>query len=382
MRPLFLICLLPCLCQCGAGPSTSGEQAVKAQETMIDRERPPIVGEGMNSYFYDDERGAGGLRVAPTFWFHADKGEVDMVTGKSVLKGVQAVVYRDEAENLTFEAPAGKVDENRKVASMSGGVKAVAGTIHIETDEITYDHSLETAETNGNARMVDGDTLLDAEGLSLHTGENTFELVGVRGRFDFSSEIDQTNGGRAKSVASIVFAAAVYGATEDTSDKKVSGFDYDYVEIHHVGYLKGNYATGRLLEMADGVSVTFVADDQTKNLIIRAQTVTFEYASDGARKPSKIKIEGGVTVENREYSMHSEHAEINFDTGEATFTGSPEIEGPVFGTGSMKMESILFNLNNSKFILYSPQGGAVKLPGSSEKSNEKREPTAAGEEKK
>jgi len=378
MRPLFLICLLPCLCQCGAGPSTPDEKLAEPGKASVEGKSTSAVAEGINFYLHDDTRGTGGERVGPTLWVHADRGDLDVATGKSVLQGVRAVVYRDEAENVTFEAPAGKVDENRKVASMSGGVSAVAGTLRIESDEIEYDHSSEIAETQGNARMVNGDTLLDAEGLSLHTGVNTFELVGVRGQFEFGSEINQITSGRAKNVTPIVFAAAVYGATEDTSDKKVGGFDYDYIEIHHVGYLEGNYATGRLEEMADGVSVTFVADDQTKNLIIRAQTVTFEYASDDASKPTKIKIEGGVTVESRKVTMQSEHAEINFDTGEALFTGKPEIEGPWL-KGKMEIKSVLFNLNNNKIFLDSPHGGAVKLPRSSEKPKENSEPAAAGE---
>lgn len=380
MRPLFLICLIPCLCQCGGGPSTPSKQAPEDTETTAEKESAPILVEavGMDIRLWGDTRGTGGSRVGPTFWVHAEKGYLDEATGQSVLEGVRAVVYRDNAENLTITAPAGMADENRKVASMSGGVTVEAGTSQIMTAEIEWDDESGIAESTGDVLMQDGDTRLDAEGLTLYADENEFELLDVRGRFDFGAEEGRTASNRAVRAVPVVLAAAVSTVAQETPEEEPTGFVYDYIEIHRVGYLQGNYATRRLLKMAEGVFVTFVAADETKNLSIRAQTVTFVYASEEVHRPSKILLEGEVTVKYGEYTMTSEHGEVDFDKGEASFTGSPEVEGPFFER-AMKLERCIFNLNDNEIIAYSPHDSTIKLPDSSEPSIEKTEPAPADE---
>lgn len=371
MRPFFLMILVPFLCQCGAQPTipaTSGNQPTTDTEYIVSDQRAPVVGYGIDSYFYGDASGTEEARVTPTFWFHADEGDFEVTESESILKKVRAVVYRDDAENLTIEAPLGTVDRDRKLASMSGGVKVVAGTIRIEMDEISYDHSLGTAETVGEARMFDGETRMEAGGLSLHPDDNAFELVEVRGQYTFEGGNGRVSRSRATGTAPVILAVAVYHVAQDSSKKITSNLEYESIEIHRVGILKGNYASGRLLEMTDGVSVTFIAADPIKNLTIRAQTVTFEYASDDTRQPSKIIIDGDVTIEHREYTMRSAHAEIDFDIGEALFTGEPIIEGPII-QGKMTMKSLLYSLNDNKFIWENAHDSVFELSNPGEKPN-------------
>ena len=103
--------------------------------------------------------------------------------------------------------------------------------------------------------------------------------------------------------------------------------NYEYIELRSVGTMEGNYQDGRFLHsMSDGVDMVFVAANPEDSLTIQAQTVEFRYADEETGSPSRIILEGDVVIVNSRNTIRSDHADIDFDSGDAVFTGNPRMD--------------------------------------------------------
>lgn len=135
---------------------------------------------------------------------------------------------------------------------------------------------------------------------------------------------------------------------------------FDHILLHHVGTLEGNYQEGHFLrKMAGGVDMTFVAADPSDNLKIQAETVDFVYGQEDSDQPSRILLEGGVHITNRDNIIRSEKADVDFQSGMAVFTGNP-----VMNTEQVKdlaAEKILVNLRTGDFEMFNIQSAEMRL---------------------
>lgn len=114
--------------------------------------------------------------------------------------------------------------------------------------------------------------------------------------------------------------AAAGGPEAAPADSGMGG--YKRMEIEYVGLMDGTL-DGRINKMAGGVKIKLVAGkpDQ-KDLPISAKTMTFTYA-EGASKPTRIVLEGNVSIQHPQASVTADKADWDMEKGELVFTGNP-----------------------------------------------------------
>ena len=115
-------------------------------------------------------------------------------------------------------------------------------------------------------------------------------------------------------------APAKAEAAPAADDASMSG--YGKMNIEHVGMMEGSL-DGRINKMSGGVKIKLLASkpDQ-QDLPIKAQTMTFSY-NEGASKPARIVLEGGVEINHPQAMVNADKADWNMEKNEIVFTGNP-----------------------------------------------------------
>ncbi|HPU98263.1 MAG TPA: hypothetical protein PLO53_09965 [Candidatus Hydrogenedentes bacterium] len=117
-----------------------------------------------------------------------------------------------------------------------------------------------------------------------------------------------------------LLAAAAAAAQEAATD--LGG--YNAMEIE-AGRMKGNFATGAIDEMTDGVRIRLLSDQpDTKPLPISARSMKFTW-SEGKNVPDRILMEGDVQVNHPDASITADRAEWDFNSGALVFSGNPVV---------------------------------------------------------
>ncbi len=112
----------------------------------------------------------------PTFWVHADSGQ--LAEGEKVwsVQGARAVIYRDDEEDLVVEALEGEVDEDRKVAELRGAVRLTVGSLIVDLEDLLWENEKGTATSNHAVHLVDANMRLDAKSLLIRRDEGVLIL--------------------------------------------------------------------------------------------------------------------------------------------------------------------------------------------------------------
>ncbi len=99
---------------------------------------------------------------------------------------------------------------------------------------------------------------------------------------------------------------------------------YTAMEIE-AGRMKGNFATGAIEEMTDGVKIRLLSDrPDLKPMPVSARSMKFTW-SEGKSVPDKILMEGKVEVNHPDASITADRAEWDFNTGALVFSGNPVV---------------------------------------------------------
>lgn len=99
---------------------------------------------------------------------------------------------------------------------------------------------------------------------------------------------------------------------------------YTAMEIE-AGRMKGNFATGAIDEMTDGVKIRLLSDrPELRPLPISARSMKFTW-SEGKNVPDRILMEGSVEVNHPDASITADRAEWDFSTGALVFSGNPVV---------------------------------------------------------
>ncbi|MBI2434711.1 MAG: hypothetical protein HYV26_17785 [Candidatus Hydrogenedentes bacterium] len=116
--------------------------------------------------------------------------------------------------------------------------------------------------------------------------------------------------------------------------------EYSRISIE-AGLLKANL-DGTLDELTGGVRIVLKSDKpEVKPLPIAAATMKFNWPK-GASTPVSIVMDGKVEIEHPQATVHSQHAEWNFEKGTVVFTGSPVMSSTVFKEMRAKSVTIDF----------------------------------------
>lgn len=150
-------------------------------------------------------------------------------------------------------------------------------------------------------------------------------------------------------------------APEPAAPAQGSGMSgYSSMEID-AGHMKGNFATGAIDEMSDGVKIRLLSDDPDKKpLPIKAQTMKFTW-KEGQSTPSTIVMDRNVEVNHPDAQITAGHAEWNFDSGEVVFTGDPVVNNEKIK--GLRGEKMMLNVKTNNFEVTRVRADQVPLQG-------------------
>lgn len=152
--------------------------------------------------------------------------------------------------------------------------------------------------------------------------------------------------------ACILFMAPLVGQMDDS----LGG--YSSMEIE-AGRMKGNFATGAIEEMTEGVRIRLLSDDPSLTpLPIKAGTMKFTW-EQGRTTPSTIIMDTEVEVRHPDADISAGRAEWNFDSGELVFTGSPVVNSERLK--GLRGERMVLNLKTNTFEVTRMKADQVPL---------------------
>ncbi len=182
MRGKLLIAMSLLLSSCGQTSDmasepepSSGTMPAEPSSAPAELPRNLMAMRGVDLYMHDYTPTEGELRD-PTFWVHAESGQ--LAEGEKVwsLQGTRAVIYREKHDDLVVEAREGRVDQERQVAALQGDVSLTAGTLVVDLEDLLWENEMGTATSNRPVRITDGDTWLKAQTLLIEVDEGVLIL--------------------------------------------------------------------------------------------------------------------------------------------------------------------------------------------------------------
>jgi len=154
--------------------------------------------------------------------------------------------------------------------------------------------------------------------------------------------------------------AAEEPAKAPPADSGTGMSGYSSMEID-AGRMKGNFATGAIDEMTDGVKIRLLSDDPDKKpLPIKAQTMKFTW-KEGQSTPSTITMDKNVEVNHPDAQITAGHADWNFDSGEVVFTGDPVVNNDKIK--GLRGDKMILNVKTNNFEVTRVRADQVPLQG-------------------
>lgn len=140
----------------------------------------------------------------------------------------------------------------------------------------------------------------------------------------------------------LIATGAAYGEEDGSSAT------YKAIELRRFGMLEGKL-DGTIHRISKGVDMTLVADRADGNIEVQSTTVEFFYENKEKRAPSRIVFAGNVTFKHSQGIVHADKAEVDFEAGEAVFTGNPTVDNDQIR--GVEAEYIMLDLNTQNFVM-------------------------------
>ncbi len=149
----------------GAAPSPpSGVVEESPAETALKGASMTVA--GLDLYMHDDAF-TGQDTAEPTFWVHADQGELTGDESLWTLTRTRAVIYRDEEDDMHLNAKQGWFDQVRNTAQLSGGVTIESGPLRISTEQVEWDNEIGTVISSSTTELQRGATHITATSFTM-----------------------------------------------------------------------------------------------------------------------------------------------------------------------------------------------------------------------
>jgi hypothetical protein len=149
--------------------------------------RDAVVMEGLDLLFHEAGPTFGELRK-PTFWVHAVRATCTDSMRQWSLEASNAVIYREQAENLLLSAGAGFFDKEVGVALLSEGVRLTTGVVVVKLEDLQWDNDQQVATSDHPTEFSDGVSLLSGKAFAVHPRENLVQLTDGGGTIHLASD--------------------------------------------------------------------------------------------------------------------------------------------------------------------------------------------------
>lgn len=157
-----------CSSEESASSKTPSSQSSPASENSAEEllENASMTVAGLDLYMHSDKFTVHDT-AKPTFWVHASKGELTGDESLWTLTDTQAVIYRDEEDDMRMQAKRGWFDQIKNTAQLSGGVTIESGTMKISTDEVNWDNEHGTVTSSSTTELQRGPTHITATSFTM-----------------------------------------------------------------------------------------------------------------------------------------------------------------------------------------------------------------------
>lgn len=307
---LMLAAALSCMAL-GAEPQKSG-----AADSSI---------QGIDLHMFSS-RPTFGAPEDPTFWVHAERGEVLGDPPVWKLENTKAVIYRDPEEDIVLVAGSGNFDEENKSAQLDGGVRVTSGSLVANLADIHWNDETGVARSDALATLDDGINRLAGKSIALYADEDRFEIGEGSGRIRLAAAVDESMEVKSKSA------------------------EFESISIPAHSGIVGNLS-GRVAEIRGPVELILNGVDPANTLAIKADRVGFEYdpAKPEEKTPSKIILEGHVVLKHADANFQANKGTIDLGTRMVRFEGDVKMSGQEVEGASG--ESFTLNLDTGDFEL-------------------------------
>ncbi|HOZ46647.1 MAG TPA: hypothetical protein PLO37_11060 [Candidatus Hydrogenedentes bacterium] len=155
-------------------------------------------------------------------------------------------------------------------------------------------------------------------------------------------------------IAMLVCTCALGGWAQDAGSDDLGGYTKLKVKADR---LTGGL-DGTIQRLEGNARITLLSDDpDLEPLPIQADLVTFTYPDDGAKRPSRILLDGHVVIEHPSGTFRAERGEWDFEKDTLEFTGNPVIDTPEIS--GFRGGKIIISLSENTFDVIG--GGSVDL---------------------
>lgn len=274
----------------------------QAKPAKSDAAAIKMEGEGINLWM-SSSHPTFGQPEDPTFWVHAERGQLLDEPRIWSLEQTRAVIYRNPEEDLVLVARTGTFDEENKSAQLDGDVRVTSGSMVADLANIQWDNAAGVAHSEALATLDDGVNRLVGRAVALYAQEGRFEL----GEGSAQIQLAQLQG-------------------EKPQDEKKKSPEFESISIPKHSGIVGNL-NGGVREIRGPVELNLIGIDPANTMNIKADHVNFEYAAGDEKMPTKILLKGHVSLRRADANFAADEGAIDLNTRKARFDGNVVMTG-------------------------------------------------------
>lgn len=264
-----------------------------------------MVMRGIDLYMHDSAPTFGDTRN-PTFWVHAESGNLSPDASLWELHIARAVIYRDNEDDLHIEADSGQFDQANQLAYLHDGVKATSGRLVVEIQDLEWDNKARIARSESAAEIRDGTNELSGRPVRIYPREDRMELGAGSGTIRLS-----------QSVAS--------DASSPNAEAESEAGRYRAIDIKWQGKVTGNL-NGRLSRISDGVHLVVIGASDADTIDIKAGSVEFEYEGEDSKMPSKMLFDTDAVFDLQDGTIRADEVVLDLAADTAEFRGNLNVD--------------------------------------------------------
>jgi lipopolysaccharide export system protein LptA len=254
----------------------------------------------------------------------------------------QVTIFAEDGQQVVITAKNGVLDQNEETAELTGEVVVMMGSQILTMEQLSWNNEKREAITRTKVKIVDGDTVLTADGMRFSPDENTLTLDRVTGeiRLPGTGPSAQARAGQRtwRTLAMwLIMATPVHAQVGgDTA--------YTHVVIEKPAP-EVVFRDNRLDQMTGGVEIQLeTADENEPPLILGADTIIFGWKEDAATELASLDMTGNVSVSNNDGQMWAADAE--FDVGKMVIVFSGGVNGRFEGIDEFQADRLTYQIES------------------------------------
>jgi LPS export ABC transporter protein LptC len=161
--------------------------ALRAQAPETSEEDATLTMTGVDLYMHRIAP-TGGEAETPTFWVHAESGRFIDTGQVWRLESADAIIYRDNAVELTLNARQGEFNQREESARLAGDVAMVSDSLEVAADALVWNNAEGRVTSESPVRVSGAQCAIEADALQLIPESGELELTNARGTLTLAGD--------------------------------------------------------------------------------------------------------------------------------------------------------------------------------------------------